>query len=158
MKKKPKILISGWYGNNNVGDETILLGMIQSIREQIPNADFLVFSDDPNFTKNNYRVKSFFQWPHRVQRGLLAILSLFFWIYFLQLIMIIKNSDLFILGGGGLFQHTNFGVIPFWLSKLALAQLFRKPTVIYAIGIGLNHRKMDKFLIRIIENRVKLLL
>jgi len=157
MEKRFRILISGWYGNNNVGDETILLGMLQSLREQLPDADFLVFSDDPEHTRSNYSVESFRQWPEGLKRNPFVLLRIGFWKYLLRLAKIINQSDLFILGGGGLLQHTNFGVIPFWLSKLFLAQLLGRPTVIYAVGVSPDHRKMDSFLIQVLGNRVKLI-
>jgi len=155
---KKRILISGWYGNNNIGDETILLAMLQSFKEQMPEAEFLVFSDDPTWTQNNYNVDSFYQWPKGVTRNLLAIFHPRFWKYIFQLTRIIKRGDLFLLGGGGLLEHdTRFGIIPFWLSKIFLAQLLGKPTVMYAIGAGKSKRKFDKFLIQVAANRTKLI-
>jgi polysaccharide pyruvyl transferase CsaB len=152
-----KIAISGWYGNNNVGDEAILRGTLLTLRKQFEDAEFVVFSDNPEHTRYIYQVDSFYQWPVGLKRNIFAFMRLSFWIYLVRVAMVIRNTDLFVLGGGGLLQHDNFGVVGFWLSKLLIAQLLRKPTVMYAIGVGRVKRKLDKMLIRILGNRTDLI-
>jgi polysaccharide pyruvyl transferase WcaK-like protein len=157
---KIKILISGRFGNLNMGDDAILLGMIESITGKIPDADFLVFADDPDFIKKYYNILSFPQWPVGLKRNFTVFFHIGFWVYLFNLIKNLKDADIFVLGGGGFLgggfrQRSNFGVAPFWLSKMLLAQLLGKPTVIYGVGVGVIHRRLDRLLMRIVANRAK---
>lgn len=70
---KIKILISGRFGNLNIGDDAILLGMVQAISEKIPNADFLTFADDPDFIEKQYGICSFPHWPVGMKRCFTAV-------------------------------------------------------------------------------------
>jgi len=150
----PKFAISGWYGNNNVGDEAILTAMLQSLKEEAPESDFLVFSDDPAHTECNYEVKAFPQLPLGMKRSFSLFIHLAFWRFLWKLIKVIKESDIFLLGGGGLLQHDNPGVILFWLSKAFLARIMGKRVVVYAIGAGPIRRISSRFFIRLICSKM----
>ena len=92
MIQKPKtILISGYYGYGNTGDEAILSVMIKDLRAQIPGVEIFVVSGNPKETKARYLVGSI------SHNDLQAIIST------------IKMCDLVILGGGGLL-HDYWGV------------------------------------------------
>ena len=41
------ILISGYYGFDNIGDESILRTLVTSLRERIPDCSLTVLSHDP---------------------------------------------------------------------------------------------------------------
>ena len=53
-----KILISGYYGFNNIGDESILRTVIDNLREKLPDVDITVLSQDPEQTAEKFGVKS----------------------------------------------------------------------------------------------------
>ena len=48
------ILISGYYGFNNIGDESILRTVIDNLREKLPDIDITVLSHDPAQTSAKY--------------------------------------------------------------------------------------------------------
>lgn len=152
-----RLAISGWYGNNNIGDEAILMGMLQSLRGEAPEADFLVFSDDPAHTECNHKVKAFPQLPMGMKRSFSLITHLTFWKFLWRLIKVIKGSDIFLLGGGGLLQHDNAGIILFWLSKAFLARIMGKRVVAYAIGAGPIRRRSSKIFVRLIGSKMDLI-
>ena len=52
------ILISGYYGFNNIGDESILRTVIDNLREKLPDIDITVLSQDPAQTSAKYGVKA----------------------------------------------------------------------------------------------------
>ena len=52
------ILISGYYGFNNIGDESILRTVIDNLREKLPDVDITVLSHDPAQTAEKYGVKA----------------------------------------------------------------------------------------------------
>ena len=142
INKAKLIMISGYFGFNNCGDDAILLTMIQELLMDIPRENIFVLSQSPNRTKEKYRVNSI----HRL--NLFLILS--------QL----RKTYLFISGGGGLLQDVSgkgLSVI-YYLSLIMLARLFKVPSVIYGQGIGPVRRQINRKIIRLILNKVNLIM
>ena len=113
------ILISGYYGFDNIGDESILRTLITSLREKIPDCRLTVLSHDPASTREKYGVEA-------VDRmAPLAILRA------------VKRCDMLISGGGSLLQDvTSNRSIRYYLAIIRLAKFFGKKVFIYSQGIG----------------------
>lgn len=113
------ILISGYYGFNNIGDESILRTVIDNLREKLPQTDITVLSKDPAQTAEKYGVKAAARMnPWDILRS-------------------VRRCDMLISGGGSLLQDaTSNRSILYYLLVLRLAQLMRKRTFIYSQGIG----------------------
>ena len=80
------ILISGYYGFDNIGDESILRTLVSSLREHIPDCSLTVLSHNPTSTREKYGVEA-------VDRmSPVAILRA------------VKKCDMLISGGGSLLQ------------------------------------------------------
>ena len=47
------ILIAGYHGFGNCGDEAILRAMVTSFRRMADDIDIVALSNDPDFTKKN---------------------------------------------------------------------------------------------------------
>lgn len=47
------ILISGYYGFDNIGDESILRTLVSSLREHIPDCSLTVLSHNPTSTRES---------------------------------------------------------------------------------------------------------
>lgn len=56
-----KIVISGFYGAGNLGDESILSSILSSIKNQYPNAEFTILSFNPVETSKLYSVNAIFR-------------------------------------------------------------------------------------------------
>lgn len=126
-----KVLISGYYGFGNTGDEAILTAMISSLRSEIPNIKITVASANPQATETRYGVKTIPRSVREVRRTL-------------------KTTDLFISGGGGLLQDvTSFKSLAYYCLLLMLARLERVPVMIYGQGIGPLRRRLSRFLTRL---------
>lgn len=123
-----KILISGYYGFNNIGDESILRIVVESLRSHIDDIEITILSHNPQDTAEKYGVKA-------VNRMSLP-----------TIIKSVKNCDLLISGGGSLLQDvTSSNSIRYYLFIIRLAQLFGKKTVLYSQGIGpINKQKNRK--------------
>ena len=80
------ILIAGYYGFGNAGDEAILAAMLGELRVLRPDLDLAVASGDPAATAARHGVRAV------ARDDLTAVIAA------------IRASDLVILGGGGLFQ------------------------------------------------------
>jgi polysaccharide pyruvyl transferase CsaB len=124
-----EILIGGYYGHGNAGDEAILAGLLAALRALRPGLAFTVASGDPARTGAEHGVRA-------IAAGDLS-----------GLIAAVEASDLVVLGGGGLFQDywpvpeetfltSRQGGLLAYLAYPALAALLGRPAVIYAAGVG----------------------
>jgi len=114
-----KLLIAGFYGCGNLGDEAILEAMLSGIRSRISSVDITVLSEKPYETKECYNVRS-------IQRFKYA-----------QIIKNMFQCDAFILGGGGLLQDsTSKRSLFYYLMLIKLAKFFRKKIALIGQGIG----------------------
>ena len=113
------ILISGYYGFDNIGDESILRTLIMSLREKIPDCSLTVLSHNPASTREKYGVEA----VERMSPG--AILRA------------VRRCDMLISGGGSLLQDvTSSKSIHYYLFIIRLAKLLGKKVFIYSQGIG----------------------
>ena len=110
-----KILISGYYGFDNFGDEAIL----KMLLEKLKDCDVTVLTADPRKTFDAYGVHT---------------------VYTFSLDHVLKElayCDVLISGGGSLLQNeTSNQSLWFYSSIIKFAQLMRKQVVIFAQGIG----------------------
>lgn len=136
-----KIMISGYYGFNNTGDEAILKSMVRVFKEKLPRVKIVVLSQNPLQTSQSCQVKAI----NRLH--LISILNCF------------RDTNLFISGGGGLLQDsTGRGwSILYYLGLILGAILFRVPVMIYAQGIGPINKKLNKLLIKWILNKIDII-
>lgn len=132
-----KILISGYYGFNNIGDESILTAIISSLKEGIEDIDITVLSKDPQLTKKNHEVNA-------VNRK-----NLF------TIIKEVRKCDLLISGGGSLLQDvTSNRSIVYYLAVILIGILFDKKVMIYSQGIGPINNSFNKYLTKKILDKV----
>ncbi|MCQ6561894.1 polysaccharide pyruvyl transferase CsaB [Paenibacillus mendelii] len=135
-----RVVVSGYYGFDNSGDEAVLKSILTALADEGASQGIriepIVLSIDPAWTSEMYGVES----VHRMR--------------LLDVLKAIRSSDGLISGGGSLLQDaTGALTIPYYTGVLRLAQLLRKPTFVYAQGIGpVNRRWMDR-LIRCVMRR-----
>jgi polysaccharide pyruvyl transferase CsaB len=135
-----RIVISGYYGFSNSGDEAVLRSILLALEEegvaQGVQIEPIVLSADPAWTSQMYGVESVRRMhPADLWRAL-------------------RSSDGLISGGGSLLQDaTSAKTIPYYTGVMKLAQMLGKPTFAYSQGIGpVNRRWMDP-LIRSVMKR-----
>src|SRR5690606_16223699 len=110
-----RVLLSGYYGFGNLGDEAILAGLGSALEHR--GHQPVVLSNDPAGTE---RLHSF-EARHRV-RGLVGALT---------------SVDAVVSGGGGLLQDaTSARSLTYYLSVLRLARAFGRRTAVYAQSLG----------------------
>lgn len=130
---KKRIVLSGYYGYDNAGDEAVLVSILQKLRKN--NFEPIVLSGNPEKTKKLYNVEA----VHRMDFGAMN-----------QAIM---NADGLISGGGSLLQDvTSPKTIPYYLAVLKLAQTYKKPTFFYSQGVGPVNRKLFFPFLRFVLN------
>ncbi|MBA7567436.1 polysaccharide pyruvyl transferase CsaB [Candidatus Atribacteria bacterium 1244-E10-H5-B2] len=144
MKKSKtiaKIMISGYYGFNNTGDDAILKSMVRAFKEKIAQVKITVLSHSPLQTSQTYQVKS-------INR-----------LHLINIICCLRDTNLFISGGGGLLQDsTGKGwSILYYLGLILVAKIVKIPVMIYAQGIGPVNNQVNKKLMKWILNKVELI-
>jgi len=114
-----RILLTGYYGFDNLGDEAVLQAIISLLRQTEPNCQICVLSNNPQQTEKAYQVKAVNRW----KLG--------------QVWYALKHTDLFVLGGGSLLQDvTGSRSLAFYLLQMKMAHMAGKPTVIFSQGLG----------------------
>lgn len=138
MNVAKKVVISGYYGFHNVGDEAILFSMINALKAYDPHIEITVLSNDPEYTMKTYGVFAVNRWDIK------------------QVANAIKQSDGLISGGGSLLQDkTGIKSIIYYTGVMFLANFYKKKLFIYAQGIGPIDRKMGQRLTKIALNRAE---
>lgn len=136
------IVISGFYGLGNTGDEAILEAIIVNLREQMDKPELTVFSLSPEKTSREHSVKSIYRgWRHD------------FW----AKVKALRKADLLISGGGGLLQDTYptrflFGPLPYYLLIVFLAKLCGTKVMFFSQGIGPVNSTWGKILMKVFAN------
>jgi polysaccharide pyruvyl transferase CsaB len=136
-----RVLLAGYYGWGNTGDEAILAAVLADLRERRPDLAFVVVSADPAATAARHGVTG-------VPIGDIPAIA-----------DAAAGSDLVVLGGGGVF-HDYWGCashdvltrdhagIPFYAGFPLLAALTNRPSMIYAAGVGPLHSDEGRRLTR----------
>lgn len=134
------IVISGYYGSKNGGDEAMLAAMLEVLREEIPDLHATVISIDPEYTKRRHNVDA-------VPKPDIC-----------SIIKKIRAADLLISGGGSLLQNVTSGrSLYYYLAIIFLAIIFGRKVMLYAQGIGPIRGVFAHKLMNLIVNRVNLI-
>lgn len=135
-----KVLISGYYGFDNAGDDTVLYGIIGSLKKQHPAINLAVLSNKPKETMALFGIPAYNRWR------------------FSEILKQLKSSDLLLMGGGSLLQDaTSPRSVMYYLSIVTMAKLLGKPVIFYAQGFGPITHPISKFLIRTVVNKVDII-
>jgi polysaccharide pyruvyl transferase CsaB len=127
-----KILISGYYGFGNIGDEAILASTVAAFRAKDPDIEITALSQSPEITSRSYNIRAL---PRMSLFGVLGA---------------IRETQVTVFGGGSLLQDsTSFRSLAYYLSILFLCHLFKTPVVVYANGIGPLKSTIGKYLTRL---------
>ncbi len=117
--KKVDIVLLGYYGYKNSGDEAILKALTDRLRAVRPNVRIVVLSRNPSETRKGMKVAAI----HRFN--------------VLKAYRVLKKARLFIAGGGSLIQdNTSTRSIFYYLAMLSMAMKCGSRTMLLANGIG----------------------
>lgn len=131
------IVILGYYGYRNSGDDAILKSFIDHLQSQHKGLSTVVMSNDPSETRSLYRVQS----VHRF--------NLF------QIPALLAGTRLFIAGGGTLIQDdTSSRSLWYYLYMLHLAVKKGAHVVLLANGLGPLTKKKNRKAASKILNRL----
>ena len=122
-----KVLVSGYIGFNNFGDEAIFLALSSHLKSKKCSVSALC--NNENEVKKTYDVITYnYKKPFEILKAILL-------------------NDILISGGGSLLQNktSNFSLI-YYLFIIFLAKLFNKKVIIFAQGIEPINGKFFEFL------------
>jgi len=121
-----------------VGDETILSGILTSLKSVMPDSDFITFSWHPKLTARQYGVKAF---PYY------------------KFFQILPKVDALIVGGGTLLTDWQLALPLFLYLILAIGwvKVLRKSVIFYAVGAEPFYTRLGKLLAQRILDRVDLI-
>ncbi|KAB0441210.1 MAG: polysaccharide pyruvyl transferase CsaB [Lysinibacillus fusiformis] len=131
------IVLSGYYGFDNVGDDAILLSIIQGLKKWQHDIEITVLSNNPSATEQTYGVKAVNRWKMK------------------EIHQLLKTADGLISGGGSLMQdQTGMKTIPYYAGVIQIAKWLKKPVFVYAQGMGPINHTLSKFIVRKTFNKV----
>ena len=121
FKSSPKVIICGYYGYGNIGDEATLEETVKELqREKI--SDITVLSKNPKATSKKSGIKAIYRYN------------------FAKITRAMKECDIFMLGGGNLLQNqTSNRSLLYYGSLLKLAKKRNAKCYCYSCGIGELH-------------------
>lgn len=131
-----KILLAGYYGLNNIGDEAILEKFIEMIRENSVDAEISVLSGKPEHTEKSFGVFS-------VDRK-----------DFLKVNSAILKNDIIVFGGGSLLQDvTSKKSIYYYLYLIFISEFLKKKVILLSQGIGPIDGKFNRWMTAMLLKR-----
>lgn len=130
-----EVVISGYYGFGNAGDEAMLAAMAGALKEADPTVNITVLSGNPVDTRRRHGVNS----VHRLN----------LW----QITKTLWRADLLISGGGSLLQDVTSGrSIFYYLGIMQIACWLDCPVMLYAQGIGPIRSRLARVFMRHVGN------
>lgn len=126
MARQIRAVCCGYYGKGNAGDEALLASLLQMLPPEV--APF-VLSGNPQETRDRYGVAA----CERMSAP--------------PIIKVLRQSDVFIWGGGSLIQDATSALSPLYYGGLmGLAQSLGLKTIAWAQGIGPLKRSLTRSL------------
>lgn len=124
-----KVVVSGYYGFDNFGDDAILFVLCQKLKNI--GAEISVLSANPEKTSKEFGVESIKNFDIK------------------KVVKCIKDSDMLISGGGSLLQDvTSVKSLLYYSFIIFTSLLLKKDVIIFAQGIGPLNKKFSQILVR----------
>ncbi len=131
LSEHTRVVLSGYYGFRNLGDDAILLALRDRLAETVPGARLVALSKRPAETREKCGVEAVHRFdPFAVRRA-------------------IRRGSCFVSGGGSLLQdHTSTRSLLYYTWLIRLAKHYGKPIMFYANGIGPVETARDRARVR----------
>ena len=148
MDRRMRILLLGYYGARNLGDDMMLYCLAKWLQGQ--EADITVVSECPRDTRERFNLKAvqnaplFFEWgwKHYWGEGIAG-----------RLVGHIRRTDALVVGGGDLIRDDKgWRTFFYTVEKIIVALMFGKP--VYLVNIGIT-RCQQNYSSRILKTIIR---
>ncbi|MDR3090615.1 MAG: polysaccharide pyruvyl transferase CsaB [Clostridiales bacterium] len=130
-RRKTDVMLYGYYGSNNNGDDALLKSVVDDLREKKPGAAITVLSRKPAETGRLYGVESLYLFN------------------FIKIINRLRDTKMLVSGGGTLLQDlTSTRSLLYYLLVIKWAKNRGARIMLYANGIGPVRLKKNRERIR----------
>lgn len=139
--KTNDIVLSGYYGFDNIGDDALLRAILFDLKRVMPDVRIEILTNKPAEGRRQSLVNTAYRYnPFSLRR-------------------IMKNSKMLISGGGSLIQDaTSSKSLHYYLYTLKLAERLGIKTYVYANGIGPLKERHYKIVSSVLKNVDKITL
>lgn len=135
-----QVLISGYYGFKNNGDDILLKSIIDNLRKIDETLEIVVLSKTPKETEKDYNVRAINRFN------------------FFSIISTLKKTNLLLSGGGTLVQDlTSSNSLYYYLTLINFGNKYGAKTMLYSNGIGPIKREKNRRFARKILEKVDLI-
>lgn len=131
-RQRPRLLICGWIGATNLGDELIAMSVADLVASEGGEPTLVTIDPDKTMSTGYDTVR---------HRGPIDTISL---------ARAARRHHGLVFGGGGLIQdETGPFNLPFHLSRVAAGRLARLPWICLALGVGDVRRRSGRLIVRL---------
>lgn len=143
------IVISGWYGQGNVGDDAMLAVLLRELQLRLPDAGFTVLSEQPLAVEEVFAG----QFPvtalaHPSPYGLRKVMDSSRRRATRAVWRAVKLSSAFILGGGSLVRDHNLSNFLRLMDELLLANRLHVPSAVVGVTVGPLETRFGRYVAR----------
>lgn len=140
LSEQKEILISGYYGFRNSGDDALLMAIIEDLKRYKESPNIVVLSANPKETAKQYRVKAINRLnPFSIMKHM-------------------KKAGMLISGGGTLIQDaTSTQSLWYYLAIISCALKKKLKVMLYSNGIGPLNGANNRRLVKKVLNKVDLI-
>ena len=122
-----RVVVSGYYGFGNAGDEAVLAGLLRTLRDVDPSLEATVVSGAPDETARDHGVEA----VRRLDVPAIA--------------RALRAADGLVSGGGSLLQdRTSARPIAYYAGVMLLARSLGRPYAVHAQGLGPIRRRANR--------------
>lgn len=135
-----RVVVSGYHGFGNMGDEAVLAALVQDMKEVAPGTECVALSGDPARTASAHGIQA-------IPRTSAA-----------AIVRELRRADLLVSGGGSLLQDvTGHGSVPYYAGIMLLARMLGVPVSVYAQGVGPLRSSAARCLARLALSRASVI-
>lgn len=152
--------ISGFYGDDNVGDDLLQIAVIKGIQKLFKHVRIIVFTSNVekniNLFKreglNYYSLDIIYSGRWGLREPNRKNVAAYYWMA--KNLTKLKQCDMHLIGPGNMIKdNTNPFLASFWILRGFLSHFFRRPFALFAVGVADVHHFHSKFLIEKILNK-----
>ncbi|MFA5052137.1 MAG: polysaccharide pyruvyl transferase family protein [Patescibacteria group bacterium] len=135
MRNKRSVCIIGAHGTPNIGDQSILIGLIHLLRSDQSTGGIKIISRNPKL------IRTYVDEPEMFPGNSFFYLRTFF---------LVAKCDELILGGGGIIQdQTSLANLMYYVAYIMLAGLLRKKIRAIGVGVGPFRYSVSRLFVRL---------